>query len=82
MTIHNRHRYLYWSGSTLLDTLEVFLDFLEKKETFEKGQQTSTKKHPACKGALEIRRVFVLVDMIIKTKFSNCLNVIKIGLFP
>ena len=33
------------------------------------------------KGALAIRRIFSLVDMITKTKFSNCPNVFKIGLF-
>ena len=33
------------------------------------------------KGALAIRRIFSLVDMIIKPKFSNCPNVFKIGLF-
>ena len=33
------------------------------------------------KGALAIRRIFSLVDMITKPKFSNCYNVFKIGLF-
>ena len=33
------------------------------------------------KGALGIRRVFSLVEMITKTKFSNCGNVFKSGLF-
>ena len=33
------------------------------------------------KGALAIRRIFSLVDMITKPKFSNCPNVLKIGLF-
>ena len=33
------------------------------------------------KGALAIRRIFSLVDMITKPKFSNCPNVFKIGLF-
>ena len=33
------------------------------------------------KGALAIRRIFFLVDMITKPKFSNCPNVFKIGLF-
>ena len=33
------------------------------------------------KGALAIRRIFSLVDMITKAKFSNCPNVFKIGLF-
>ena len=32
-------------------------------------------------GALAIRRIFSLVVMIKKPKFSNCLNVFKIGLF-
>ena len=32
-------------------------------------------------GALAIRRIFSLVDMITKPKFSNCPNVLKIGLF-
>ena len=32
------------------------------------------------KGALAIRRIFSLVDMITKPKFSNCPNVFKIGL--
>ena len=32
-------------------------------------------------GALAIRRIFSLVDMITKPKFSNCPNVFKIGLF-
>ena len=32
-------------------------------------------------GALAIRRVFSLVDMITKPKFSNCPNIFKIGLF-
>ena len=31
------------------------------------------------KGALAIRRVFSLVDMITSTKFSNCTFVFKIG---
>ena len=33
------------------------------------------------KGALAIRRIFSLVDMITKPKFSNCPNFFKIGLF-
>ena len=33
------------------------------------------------KGALAIRRIFSLVDMITKLKFSNCPNVFEIGLF-
>ena len=33
------------------------------------------------KGALAIRRIFSLVDMITKPKFSNCPYVFKIGLF-
>ena len=33
------------------------------------------------KGALAIRRIFSLVDMITKPKFSNCPNIFKIGLF-
>ena len=33
------------------------------------------------KGVLAIRRIFSLVDMITKPKFSNCPNVFKIGLF-
>ena len=33
------------------------------------------------KKALAIRRIFSLVDMITKSKFSNRLNVFKIGLF-
>ena len=33
------------------------------------------------KGALAIRRIFSLVDMIKKRQFSNCPNVFKIGLF-
>ena len=32
------------------------------------------------KGALAIRRIFSLVDMITKPKFSNCPNIFKIGL--
>ena len=32
-------------------------------------------------GALVIRRIFFLVDMITKPKFSNCHYVFKIGLF-
>ena len=32
-------------------------------------------------GALAIRRIFSLVDMITKPKFSYCPNVFKIGLF-
>ena len=32
-------------------------------------------------GALAIRRIFSLVDMITKPKFSNCPNVFTIGLF-
>ena len=30
-------------------------------------------------GVLAIRRIFSLVDMITNTKFSNCPNVLKIG---
>ena len=33
------------------------------------------------KGALAIRRIFSLVYMITKPKFSNCHNVLKTGLF-
>ena len=32
------------------------------------------------KGVLAIRRIFSLVDMITKPKFSNCPNIFKIGL--
>ena len=34
-----------------------------------------------CEGALAIRRIFSLVDMIKKPKLSNCPNVFEIGLF-
>ena len=37
--------------------------------------------HASTKGALAIRRIFSLVDMITKPKFSNCPNVFKIELF-
>ena len=37
--------------------------------------------HQVFQGALAIRRIFSLVDMIIKPKFSNCPNIFKIGLF-
>ena len=37
---------------------------------------------PQMKGVLAIRRIFSLVDMITKPKFSNCPNIFKIGLFP
>ena len=33
------------------------------------------------KGVLAIRRIFSLVDMITRPKFSNCPNIFKIGLF-
>ena len=33
------------------------------------------------KGALAIRRIFSLVEMITKPEFSNCPNIFKIGLF-
>ena len=33
------------------------------------------------KGALAIRCIFSLVDMITKPKFSSCPNISKIGLF-
>ena len=33
------------------------------------------------KGVLAIRRIFSLVDMITKPKFSNCPNIFKIELF-
>ena len=36
---------------------------------------------PKVKGDLSIRRIFSLVDMITKPKFSNCSNIFKIGLF-
>ena len=36
---------------------------------------------PLLKGALVIRRILSLVDMITKPKFSNCPNVFKTGLF-
>ena len=35
---------------------------------------------PLNNGALAIRRIFSLVDMIAKPKFSNCPNVFKIDL--
>ena len=41
----------------------------------------SAHGHVAYQGALAIRRIFSLVDMITKPKFSNCPNVFKIGLF-
>ena len=40
-----------------------------------------SKMHSHTKGALAIRRIFSLVDMITKPKFSNCPNVFKTGLF-
>ena len=41
----------------------------------------SISKLATSKGALAIRRIFSLVDMITKPKFSNCPNIFKIGLF-
>ena len=40
-----------------------------------KAVRSSSKDAPA------IRRIFSLVEMIAKTKFSNCPNVFKFGLF-
>ena len=48
-------------------------------------QEQSLSRFTVCmqnvKGALAIRRIFSLDDMITKPKFSNCPNVFKIGLF-
>ena len=44
----------------------------------EKNNTLPFKMH---KGDLAIRRIFSLVDMITKPKFSNCPNVLKLGLF-
>ena len=55
-------------------------DFLSDdlvKFSRQRSKQTQIK----IKGALAIRRIFSLVDMITKPKFSNCPNVFKIGLF-
>ena len=40
-----------------------------------------TQLNRACKGALAIRRIFSLVDMITKPKFSKCRNVFKLDFF-
>ena len=37
--------------------------------------------HVYAKRVLAIRRIFSLVDMITKPKFSNCPNIFKIGVF-
>ena len=56
----------------LLKTLFYFISQCTSVPYLESG---------LCKGALAIRRIFSLVDMITKPKFSNCPNVFKIGLF-
>ena len=54
-----------------------------KKKVITENQCEKHKKSSLAttKGALEIRRIFSLVDLITKPKFSNCPNVFKIGLF-
>ena len=57
-------------------------DITEKLLTGSKeSNQTKQSLVINCKGALAIRRIFSLVDMITRPKFSNCPNVFKIGLF-
>ena len=43
------------------------------------GSFKSKKEGKDQKGALAIRRIFSLVDMITKPKFSNCPNAFEIG---
>ena len=45
----------------------------------ENPRLTLTILYGHVKGVLAIRRIFSLVHMITNTKFSNCLNVFKIG---
>ena len=44
-------------------------------------QLRGTSANSIGKGALAIRRIFSLVDVITKPKFSNCPNIFTIGLF-
>ena len=64
-------------GICLLDKKAIFV-YTEKNH----ASKSFLKIYPLKdKGALVIRRIFSLVDMITKPKFSNCPNVLKIGLF-
>ena len=62
---------MFWVGIPFYDVLEVKYMVIH----------TRLIKTKIYKGALAIRRIFSLVDMITKPKFSNCPNVFKIGLF-
>ena len=51
------------------------------KRTSRLGRLLALSLEILSEGALAIRRIFSLVDMITKPKFSNCPNIFKIGLF-
>ena len=63
----------------------MFKNATRKILGFDKYEDISAKDNErmwrASEGALAIRRIFSLVDMITKPKFSNCPNIFKIGLF-
>ena len=61
--------------------LEICLCFFKKKNPVLLGEFQGDFWEEVTKGALAIRRIFSLVDMIKKPKFSNCPNVFIIGLF-
>ena len=44
------------------------------------GKCLADERQIRCKGALAIRRIFSIVDMITKPKFSNCPNVFAVAL--
>ena len=50
-------------------------------EKYNQSNESIDENTLSTKGALAIRRIFSLVDMITKPKFSNCPYVFKIGLF-
>ena len=53
----------------------------EENVIFKKVAPGKYQRMKIIKGDLAIRRIFSLVDMITKPKFSNCPNIFKIGLF-
>ena len=52
-----------------------------RSQNYKLSLSRDSLQSPVVEGALAIRRIFSLVDMITKPKFLNCPNIFKIGLF-
>ena len=85
MYVHKFKQYI-WANQIHLQKFETLV-FNDTVQVYTFGVESFTDEwireqcNLTSQGALGIRRIFSLVDMITNPKFLNCPNIFKIGLF-